>query len=626
MLTDKAKERTEDYLRAKGINTDKNFRCLNPQHDDTHPSMRYNREGRYAHCFACGATYDIFDIIGLDYNLSSFAQKYAKACEIFGLPDEKSAKYSLTGKNQIKYKKLNGESSAEIERLMRDGWEKCTDKHYFYQRGLSESLINKYRLFAKDGRAYLPIIENGRTTAYCARAVDEKTEPRYKNSTGAVAVFNGDYIAENAFGDIYVCEGIFDALSLEELGFKAIAINGAANTGKLAAKCKESLEQARKKRFIIVPDNDSAGGAMAKELAARLTELGIECAAMQLDPRFKDANEMLLADRNGLKKAIEGFISGYGERYSGFSAASSAEKMLEELEQKGSASAIATGFEQLDFYLDGGLYSGLYIVGAISSLGKTTFAMQAAGHIAENGTDVLIFSLEMSKYELMAKAVSRITYNMDKERAFSAREILRGDKYGEYRLSGRYSLLSAAVKKYCGGEGKNVFIKEGLCDIGADDIRQAVREHIRLRGKKPVVIIDYLQILKPADPRATDKQNTDRAVTELKRISRDFDLPVIAVSSFNRDNYKTPVAMEAFKESGAVEYSSDVLIGLQLAGIGTQSFNINDAKKKEPRDIELVLLKNRNGIAHAVVELSYTAKFNCFNEKAREKPKRINRL
>ena len=63
------------------------------------------------------------------------------------------------------------------------------------------------------------------------------------------------------------------------------------------------------------------------------------------------------------------------------------------------------------------------------------------------------------------------------------------------------------------------------------------------------MIIDYVQILAPHDPRATDKQIIDRAVLELKRISRDFKTPVIGISSFNRMSYKNAVSMEAFKES-----------------------------------------------------------------------------
>ena len=77
----------------------------------------------------------------------------------------------------------------------------------------------------------------------------------------------------------------------------------------------------------------------------------------------------------------------------------------------------------------------------------------------------------------------------------------------------------------------------------------------------------------------------NKAVLELKRISRDFKLPVIAVSSLNRMSYGQRISMEAFKESGAIEYSSDVLIGLQLRGAGEAAFDPTEAKKKNPRQI-----------------------------------------
>ena len=128
------------------------------------------------------------------------------------------------------------------------------------------------------------------------------------------------------------------------------------------------------------------------------------------------------------------------------------------------------------------------------------------------------------------------------------------------------------------------------------------------------MIIDYLQILAPYNDRATDKQNTDKAVMELKRISRDYKTPVIGISSFNRANYSVAVTMEAFKESGAIEYSSDILIGLQLKGAGKKDFDANEAKKKSPREIELVILKNRNGSTGDRIELQYYPLFNYFKE------------
>ena len=93
---------------------------------------------------------------------------------------------------------------------------------------------------------------------------------------------------------------------------------------------------------------------------------------------------------------------------------------------------ICTNFNDFDNALDGGLYSGLYFIGAISSLGKTTFCLQIADQIARQKQDVLIFSLEMARDELMAKSVSRLTFinaqkqNLSSKNAKSVRGILDG--------------------------------------------------------------------------------------------------------------------------------------------------------------------------------------------------------
>ena len=175
------------------------------------------------------------------------------------------------------------------------------------------------------------------------------------------------------------------------------------------------------------------------------------------------------------------------------------------------------------------------------------------------------------------------------------------------------ALINESIAEYS-KYAKNIYINEGIGDIGAEQIKETVKNHIKYTGRKPVIIIDYLQILAPYSDRATEKQNTDKSVMELKRISRDFKTPVIGISSFNRASYKEAVTMEAFKESGAIEYSSDILIGLQLKGAGKKDFEANEAKSKDPREIELIILKNRNGKTGEKIEYKYYAPFNLFIE------------
>jgi replicative DNA helicase len=263
---------------------------------------------------------------------------------------------------------------------------------------------------------------------------------------------------------------------------------------------------------------------------------------------------------------------------------------------------LSTGFEELDDALNGGLYTGLYIIGAISSLGKTTLTLQIADNLSQQGGDVLFFSLEQSRFELMSKSISRETYlycianGINKQYAKSSIGISDGRRYKNYDKTDTI-VIEGAFSKYK-GYSEHLFIYEGIGNISVDEIRETVKKHISFTGnKRPIVFIDYLQILAAAEgyERASDKQIVDHNVTALKQLSRDFDIPVFSVSSLNRENYVSEINMSAFKESGAIEYGSDVLIGLQLKGTGEKDFNLNDAKSKDPREVEFRVLKARNG-------------------------------
>jgi replicative DNA helicase len=285
------------------------------------------------------------------------------------------------------------------------------------------------------------------------------------------------------------------------------------------------------------------------------------------------------------------------------------DEFLEAAARKFVRGAVSTGLPALDKLLDGGLRAELYVIGAISSLGKTSLILQIADYISSSGTDVLFFSLEQSRHELTAKSLSRLSARLDgASGGFTARQMYGG----EFPKSGKRKALFDRVIAAYREESARLFVMEGFTGAGLSEIREAVAAHKATRGAAPIVVVDYLQILSPAEPRATDKQNMDRAVVELKRMSRDFETAVIAVSSFNRENYRNTVSMESFKESGAVEYSSDVLLGMQLAGTGEKDFDVNKAKLAEPRQIELVMLKNRNGAPFGKVRLQYRAKYNIF--------------
>lgn len=293
----------------------------------------------------------------------------------------------------------------------------------------------------------------------------------------------------------------------------------------------------------------------------------------------------------------------------------------------------STGLPMLDEMLDGGIYAGLYALGAISSLGKTTFALQLADYIAATGQDVLFFSLEMSRDELLAKSLSRHTYVLDKSlkhvHAKTARQILKG---AVDRRKVDKNVFLDATDAYMDGAGQHIFFIP-QADIGVRDIRAGILSHKARTGNTPLIVIDYLQLLEPDNPRATDKQNMDHNIKGLKAISRDFKTPIIAISSFNRDNYNSPVNMAALKESGSIEYTADFIIALQYAymaaipgesevarkkRVATEKLHMQaNAKEGLPLLINAVILKNRFGLKGECC-LNFLPKYNIYettNEK-----------
>lgn len=117
----------------------------------------------------------------------------------------------------------------------------------------------------------------------------------------------------------------------------------------------------------------------------------------------------------------------------------------------------------------------------------------------------------------------------------------------------------------------------------------------------------------------------DTAVTELKRISREHGLTIFVISSVNRSNYLTPIDFESLKESGGIEYTCDVIWGLQLQCLNDPVFDskekvkekrqkVRDAKAANPRKIELLCLKNRYGIANFSSYFDYYPKHDLYVE------------
>ena len=458
---------------------------------------------------------------------------------------------------------------------------------------------------------------------YVGRRIDGCKDFAKLNAKGSrPAIFNSKALYAQNVQEVFVAEGAFDALSLLEAGYTAIALNSAANAEVLINQLEKQRTAAT---LILCPDNDSdpkTAEKVKKEfgtLAAGLQRLNISHITANICAGCNDPNEALTTDRAAFVEAIE------TARQQAAQKPDNVQYYIDNLMGGDIAkfkNDIKTGYSNLDAQA-GGLYSGLYVVAAISSLGKTTFCHQLADQIAAGGNDVLFFSMEQSRLEMVSKSLARRTAQKDLGSAVTSLAIRKG-----YLPQS----VKDAAKEYKEAVADRLSVIEGnfACNISfiGDYIRQYMR---RNPDSRPIVFIDYLQILQPAEDatgrKQTTKETVDTTVTELKRLSREMDLTIFIISSVNRANYLTPIDFESLKESGGIEYTADVIWGLQLQCLNDPIFDkannikerrekVKEAKAETPRKIELVCLKNRYGIANYSCYFKYYPAADLFAEDA----------
>lgn len=446
------------------------------------------------------------------------------------------------------------------------------------------------------------------------------TKPR-SGDVGPQPLYNPAALEAPAF---FVVEGVLDALAVKACGFDAIALGGTATRAAAEAMT------ARKTRgvAIVMLDNDREpktdpktgkqtwpGQDAQKELYGKLTNCGI--AAMTATTETKDAAEWLQADRDALTAFLQAEYDQAGQlaedmREGAYNAALARLRVMNPVDVAcmlyGLADVtppIPTGFSSLDAILGGGLQPGLYVLGAVSSLGKTTFCVQVADQIAATGRGVLFVTIEQSAKEITAKSLSRIMSASG--RHYSTTDVTNPTRRERWADADRIR-FEQALTRYTDDIAPTLRILEGNKQPSVDDVRAVAEVMADYYGQAPVIFLDYLQLLAPQSDRDSDKQAMDKNVMALRQMARDLQAPVFVISSLNRSSYSEGVTMEAFKESGAIEYGADVLLGLQPEGMREHMDRAKDSRLKREADkfireskgadvrkCEIVVLKNRAG-------------------------------
>ena len=270
------------------------FHCLNPNHIDNNPSMMFTDKYNICKCFSCGASYDIYDLIGLDYDLHSFKEQLEKVQELYlgYIPVKKEVKKDIDNKV---YDYTNYYNKCFKNRY------KTT---YLEQRGITRELIDKYKIGYDEERKLVVFPINKH--CYFARSVVNNDKIK---SRGSSDIWNKKYIKENN-QLVYVTEGIIDALSLEVIdpNVKVMSINGVGNINSLEYALKENNFNGT---IGIAFDKDGAGKKATDELKKELAKINVNSFSTSMIATFddiskvKDINMALINNKDLLKRNYE---------------------------------------------------------------------------------------------------------------------------------------------------------------------------------------------------------------------------------------------------------------------------------------------------------------------------------
>ena len=278
-----------------------------------------------------------------------------------------------------------------------------------------------------------------------------------------------------------------------------------------------------------------------------------------------------------------------------------------------------THIEKLDQILGGGFYPGIITIGAGTGAGKTTLSLNIAYKIAASGKQVLYFSLEMPEEQLITKILSCQTFQRcrNPQIALTVNDICFNKPYPEQSSDIRENYDRAVEDVQSVIESIKV-ISNYTAGITIEEVIADIRKYAELYNNDIVVFIDYLQIIVDKDHHIGEKELIRDAIYKLKTVSNNYNLPIICISSLSRTSYESPISTKSFKETGAIEYTSDVLIGIQPTGIFDKNDVIDKNRKTKiecdqmegkPVKTDIIILKNRTG-SLGTVTVDFTVKFS----------------
>jgi replicative DNA helicase len=253
------------------------------------------------------------------------------------------------------------------------------------------------------------------------------------------------------------------------------------------------------------------------------------------------------------------------------------EKMRQMVASKGAVMGLPTGFMDLDRILYGLNAPDLIILAGRPSCGKTALALNIAENVAmhvKRRANVMVFSMEMSEEQLV-------------QRMMCCRATVLAARVKSGLCSPDEMDRLAEVEQEIAGSGLVIDDSSALTVL---ELRARAR---RVHQKTPLglIIVDYLQLMSGTDSKAFREAQIAECSRGLKAMAKELNVPVIALSQFNRSSEKENrrPRLSDLRESGSIEQDADVVLMLN------RPKSEDDIHQVAAEKMELIIGKNRNG-------------------------------
>ena len=242
---------------------------------------------------------------------------------------------------------------------------------------------------------------------------------------------------------------------------------------------------------------------------------------------------------------------------------------------QGNVTGLPTGFVDLDYKTSGFQPSDLILIAARPSMGKTAFALNIARNMAaKSGISIAIFSLEMSKEQLVSRMLS-----------MESRVDSQSMRTGDLRDEDWTKLVEGADVI-----GRSRLIIDDTPGISVSALRSKCRKY-KLEHDLGIVFIDYLQLMSGSGRSDSRQQEISDISRSLKALARELQVPIVALSQLSRAVEQRPnhrPMLSDLRESGAIEQDADVVMFIYR-----DDYYNKDSEKKNIAEIHIA--KQRNG-------------------------------